>query len=154
MKESMEESQALREKFRNDLGCLREDSKRRLVERNYHAKKQQATWKEHASCIEREKAELVQQAELLQEQARQKKTRKNEVCLARERMFQLEAETQSMRSRPPQVIERADPGAAVEIMRLRDRTSATEEQARRAQRDAAEAREAMGKESAINQAKC
>lgn len=57
-----------------------------------------------------------------------------------------------MRSRPPQVIERADPGAAVEIMRLRDRTIATEEQARRAQRAAAEAREAVGRESAINQA--
>lgn len=59
-----------------------------------------------------------------------------------------------MRSRTPQVIERADPGAAVEIMRLRDRATAAEEQARRAQRATAEAREAVGRESAINQAKC
>lgn len=56
-----------------------------------------------------------------------------------------------MRSSPPQVVERADPGTAIEVMRLRDKVAAREEQARRAQRTAAEAQEAVGRESAINQ---
>lgn len=56
-----------------------------------------------------------------------------------------------MRLSPPQVVERADPRAAVEAMRLRDKVAAREEQARRAQRTAAEAQEAVGRESAINQ---
>lgn len=74
-----------------------------------------------------------------------------EVCLGRERIFQLETEVQSMRSSPPQVVERADPGTFVETMRLRDKVAAREEQARRAQRAAAEAQEVIGRESAINQ---
>lgn len=74
-----------------------------------------------------------------------------EVCLARERIFQLESEAQSMRLSPPQVVERTDPGTAIEVMRLRDKVAAREEQARRAQRTAAEAQEAVGRESAINQ---
>lgn len=56
-----------------------------------------------------------------------------------------------MRVSPPQVVERADPGTAIEVMRLRDKVAAREEQARRAQRTAAEAQEAVGRESAINQ---
>ncbi|CAB1117240.1 unnamed protein product [Ectocarpus sp. CCAP 1310/34] len=66
-------------------------------------------------------------------------------------MFQLESEAQSMRSSPPQVVERADPAAVAEVMRLRDKVAARDEQARRAQRAAAEAQEAVGRESAINQ---
>lgn len=49
------------------------------------------------------------------------------------------------------MVERADPGSVVEIMRLRDKLAAREEQARRAQRTAAEAQEAVGRETAINQ---
>lgn len=56
-----------------------------------------------------------------------------------------------MRSRPPQVVERTDPGTAAEITRLRDKVATREEQARRAQRSAAEAQEAVGRETAINQ---
>ncbi|CAN0294888.1 unnamed protein product [Ectocarpus sp. 12 AP-2014] len=71
--------------------------------------------------------------------------------MARERIFQLESEAQSTRSSPPQVVERADPAAVAEVMRLRDKVAARDEQARRAQRAAAEAQEAVGRESAINQ---
>eukprot|EP00752_Nemacystus_decipiens_P016427 g14684.t1 len=56
-----------------------------------------------------------------------------------------------MRLSPPQVVERADPGTAIEVMRLRDKVASQEEQARRAQRTAAQAQEAVGRESAINQ---
>ena len=56
-----------------------------------------------------------------------------------------------MRVSPPQVVERADPGTVMEVMRLRDKVGAREEQARRAQRTAAEAQGAVGRESAINQ---
>ena len=56
-----------------------------------------------------------------------------------------------MRLSPPQVVERADPGTVMEVIRLRDKVGAREEQARRAQRTAAEAQEAVGRESAINQ---
>lgn len=74
-----------------------------------------------------------------------------EAGLAQERIYQLESDAQSMRLSPPQVVERTDPGSAIEVMRLRDKVAAREEQARRAQRAAAEAQEAVGKESAINQ---
>lgn len=77
----------------------------------------------------------------------------SEVCLGKERIFQLESEVQSMRLSPPQVVERADPGTVVEVMRLRDKVTAREEQARQAQRVAAEAQEVIGRESAINQVK-
>lgn len=56
-----------------------------------------------------------------------------------------------MRTRPPQVVERADPGAVAEAVRLRDRASGMAEEARRAQRAAAESREAVGRGLAINQ---
>lgn len=56
-----------------------------------------------------------------------------------------------MRSSPPQVVERADPAAVAEVMRLRDKVAARDDQARRAHRAAAEAQEAVGRESAINQ---
>ncbi|CBJ48389.1 hypothetical protein Esi_0002_0169 [Ectocarpus siliculosus] len=141
MKDSLAESQALREKFQDDLECMQQDAQRRLVE-------EKAKWKEHILRAEGEKADAIQQAEFLQEQLI---TSANEVWIARERIFQLESEAQSIRSSPPQVVERADPAAVAEVMRLRDKVAARDEQARRAQRAAAEAQEAVGRESAINQ---
>lgn len=41
VKESLEESQALRENFENELACVRKDAERRLAEKARHAKKQQ-----------------------------------------------------------------------------------------------------------------
>lgn len=67
-------------------------------------------------------------------------------------MFELESEAQDLRARPPQVVERADPETAAEAVRLRNQAAAIEEHARRAHRDAADAREALGRESAVNQA--
>eukprot|EP00903_Cladosiphon_okamuranus_P009302 g8874.t1 len=121
IKESLEDSKALRQNFEDDLEYVRQDAMRRLAERNRHAKQQQ----------------LVASA--------------REVCLARERIFQLESDAQSMRLSPPQVVERIDPGTAIEVMRLRDKVAAREEQARRALKTAAEAQEAVGRESAISQ---
>ncbi|CAM9617578.1 unnamed protein product, partial [Ectocarpus fasciculatus] len=142
MKDSLAESQALREKFLDDLECMQQDAQRRLVQ-------EKAKWKEHTLCAEREKTDAIQQAEFLQEQLI---ASAHEVWTARERIFRLESEAQSMRSSPPQVVERADPAAVTEVMRLRDKVAARDEQARRAQRAAAEAQEAVGRESAINQA--
>lgn len=71
--------------------------------------------------------------------------------MARDRIFQLEEDVQSLRARGPQVIERADPSSVAEATRLRDRASALEEEVRRAQRTAAEAREEVGRESIVGQ---
>lgn len=68
-----------------------------------------------------------------------------------DKIFDLESEAQTMRTRPPQVVERADPGTVAEAVRLRDRATGMVEEARRAQRAAAESREAVGRELAINQ---
>ncbi|CAM9589536.1 unnamed protein product, partial [Ectocarpus sp. 4 AP-2014] len=141
MKDSLAESQALREKFQDDLECIQQDAQRRLVE-------EKGKWKEHILCAEREKADAIHQADFLQEQLI---ASAHEVWIARERTFHLESEAQSMRSSPPPVVERADPAAVAEVMRLRDKVAARDEQARRAQRAAAEAQEAVGRESAINQ---
>lgn len=53
-----------------------------------------------------------------------------------------------------QVVERSDPASVAETSRLRDRGAAVEEQARRAQREASEARQQVGRELAVNQVKC
>lgn len=71
--------------------------------------------------------------------------------LAMDKIFELESEAQAMRTRPPHVVERADPGTVAEAVRLRDRATCMAEEARRAQRAAAESREAVGRELAINQ---
>ena len=70
---------------------------------------------------------------------------------AMDKIFDLESEVQTMRTRPPQVVERADPGTVAEAVRLRDRATGLAEETRRAQRAAAESREAVGRELAINQ---
>lgn len=49
------------------------------------------------------------------------------------------------------MVERADPGTVAEAVRLRDRATGLAEEVKRAQRAAAESREAVGRESAINQ---
>lgn len=68
-----------------------------------------------------------------------------------DKIFDLESEAHTMRTRPPRVVERADPGTVAEAARLRDRAAGMAEEARRAQRAAAESREAVGRELAINQ---
>lgn len=73
------------------------------------------------------------------------------VRLARNRIFELEAEAQSLRAQPPGVVKRADPDSVAETIRLRDRVALKEEETRRAQRAISEARQDVGKEVAINQ---
>lgn len=55
------------------------------------------------------------------------------------------------RARPPQVVEIINPGSVTETVRWRDKAVIMEEQARLAQRAEAEAREAIGRESAVTQ---
>lgn len=65
----------------------------------------------------------------------------------------MEAETQSLRARPPEIVERADPESVTEVVCLRDRAAFMGEQTRRAQIAAAEAREEVGREVAVSQAR-
>ncbi|CAM9600055.1 unnamed protein product [Laminaria digitata] len=138
----------MRETFEVELGSARRDASRRLAEHNRHAKKEKEKWREHVSCVEQDNADASRHAQLLEEKLIVS-TRK--LCLARDKIFDLESELQTMRTRPPQVVERADPGAVAEAVRLRDRASGMAEEARRAQKAAAESREAVGRGLAINQ---
>ncbi|CAM9639932.1 unnamed protein product, partial [Choristocarpus tenellus] len=114
VKDSMEEVKNIHKEHRKEIEALEQQLVDRLSQNRRHSKKQQAKLHQRVLCLEKEKADALHHVKVLQDQVI---LSASEVRQARHHIFELNSEAQTLRTRAPRVVVRAEPGAtgAIEV---------------------------------------